>query len=54
MSQEIKDELATVNLELVGDKWKDFTINGKCLVEFQKENESTVFVGNNTNGFETT
>lgn len=48
---EIKTELQTVNLELVGDKWNDFTINGKAKVEFQEVETSTVFVGNKVEGF---
>lgn len=49
--QEVKDKLQSLGLELIGDNWNTFTINGKAKIEFQRVADSTVFAGNKVEGF---
>jgi len=51
ISQEQVDKFNNLGLTLLGEFWKDFSVTGKSKIEFLKMNDSTIFIGNNDNGF---
>lgn len=45
ITQAEKDALTALGITVAGTNWNDFTITGKCLVNFVKKDSHTVFVG---------
>ena len=47
----IISDLAKKGITLSGDNWKNFTVQGNCIVSFEAIDEATGFYGNNQDGF---
>lgn len=51
IDETIIDELETKGITLSGTSWKDFTIQGNCILSFEAVDDATSFYGNNQDGF---